>query len=170
MDCSLPGSSLHGISQARILEWVAISSSRGSPWHRDRTHVSCISRQILCCRATWEAFIILYTHLIIILSLLFLLLLQLLVTPLVTWHRMFLPEHFYYCSRPSWKEGSWGSAKWNACCGSQDWNTADLGFLPLQPGALSHASRDPAPLSDSGVISPSSGLVCALYSLFWAEG
>ena len=30
MDCSLPGSSIHGISQARILEWVAISSSRGS--------------------------------------------------------------------------------------------------------------------------------------------
>ena len=29
MDCSLPGSSVHGISQARILEWVAISSSRG---------------------------------------------------------------------------------------------------------------------------------------------
>ena len=31
-DCSLPGSSVHGISQARILEWVAISSSRGSSW------------------------------------------------------------------------------------------------------------------------------------------
>ena len=31
MDCSLPGSSVHGILQARILEWVAISSSRGSP-------------------------------------------------------------------------------------------------------------------------------------------
>ena len=35
MDCSLPGSSIHGISQARILEWVAISSSRGSSWPRD---------------------------------------------------------------------------------------------------------------------------------------
>ena len=32
MDCSLPGSSVHGISQARILEWVAIPSSRGSSW------------------------------------------------------------------------------------------------------------------------------------------
>ena len=31
MDCSLPGSSLHGILQARVLEWVAISFSRGSP-------------------------------------------------------------------------------------------------------------------------------------------
>ena len=31
MDCSLPGSSVHGISQKRILEWVAVSYSRGSP-------------------------------------------------------------------------------------------------------------------------------------------
>ena len=36
MDCSLPGSSVHGILQARILEWVAISFSRGSFWSRDR--------------------------------------------------------------------------------------------------------------------------------------
>ena len=42
MDCSLPGSSLHGILQARILEWVAISFSRGSSRSRDRTLASCI--------------------------------------------------------------------------------------------------------------------------------
>ena len=42
MDCSLPGSSLHGILQARVQEWVAISFSRGSSWPRDRTWVSCI--------------------------------------------------------------------------------------------------------------------------------
>ena len=47
MDCSLPGSSVHGILQARILEWVAISFSRGSSWPRDQTCVSCIGRQIL---------------------------------------------------------------------------------------------------------------------------
>ena len=35
MDCSLPGSSVHGVFQARILEWVAISSSRGSSPPRD---------------------------------------------------------------------------------------------------------------------------------------
>ena len=35
MDCSLPGSSVHGIFQARILEWVAISFSRRSPQARD---------------------------------------------------------------------------------------------------------------------------------------
>ena len=43
MDGNLPGSSVHGISQARILEWVAISYSRGSSWPRDLTWVSCVS-------------------------------------------------------------------------------------------------------------------------------
>ena len=38
VDCSLPGSSVHGIFQARILEWVAISFSRGSSWPRDCLH------------------------------------------------------------------------------------------------------------------------------------
>ena len=38
MDCSLPDSSVHGISQAWILEWVAISFSRGSSQRRDQTH------------------------------------------------------------------------------------------------------------------------------------
>ena len=37
MACSLPASSVHGVSQGRILEWVAISSSRGSSQPRDRT-------------------------------------------------------------------------------------------------------------------------------------
>ena len=41
MDCSPPGSSVHGISQARILEGVAMSFSRGSSWPRDRTCMSC---------------------------------------------------------------------------------------------------------------------------------
>ena len=55
MDCSSPGSSAHGISQARILEWVAICSSRGSSWARGRTCVSCIGRWILYHWATREA-------------------------------------------------------------------------------------------------------------------
>ena len=42
-----PGSSVHGIFPARILEQVAISFSRGSSWCRDRTYVTCIDRQIL---------------------------------------------------------------------------------------------------------------------------
>ena len=43
MDYSLPGSSVHGIFQARILEWIAISFSRGSSWPRDLTQVSCLA-------------------------------------------------------------------------------------------------------------------------------
>ena len=41
-DCNLPGSYVRGIFQARMLEWVAISSSRGSSRSRDRTHISCV--------------------------------------------------------------------------------------------------------------------------------
>ena len=43
MDCSLSGSSLHGIFQARMLEWVAIPFSRGSSQPKDRTRVSHIA-------------------------------------------------------------------------------------------------------------------------------
>ena len=43
VDCSPPGSSVHGILQARILEWVAISFSRGSSWPRDQTQISRIA-------------------------------------------------------------------------------------------------------------------------------
>ena len=43
MDCSLPGSSVHGILQAIILEWVANSFSRGYSQPRDQTKVSCIA-------------------------------------------------------------------------------------------------------------------------------
>ena len=53
MDYSPPGSSVHAISQARILEWVSISYSRGSSWSRDRTHISCTGRWILYLCA-WE--------------------------------------------------------------------------------------------------------------------
>ena len=47
LDCSPAGSSVYGIAQARILEWVAISSSRGTSQPRDQTRVSCIGRWIL---------------------------------------------------------------------------------------------------------------------------
>ena len=43
MDYSPLGSSVHGISHARIFEWVAISFSKGSSWLRDWTHVSCLA-------------------------------------------------------------------------------------------------------------------------------
>ena len=47
-DCNLPGFSIHGIFQARILEWVAISFSRGSSRPRDRTQVSRIVGRCFC--------------------------------------------------------------------------------------------------------------------------
>ena len=58
MDCSPPGFSVHGISQARILEWVAISSSRGSSRPRNQICVSLVSYTGSWIRyhwATWEA-------------------------------------------------------------------------------------------------------------------
>ena len=54
MDCSLPGSSVHQVSQARILEWVAIPFSRGSSQPRDRTGVSCIAGGFFTVWATRE--------------------------------------------------------------------------------------------------------------------
>ena len=55
MDCSLPGSSIHGIFQAKVLEWVAISFSRGSSQSRDRTLVSCVAGRCFTIGATREA-------------------------------------------------------------------------------------------------------------------
>ena len=60
MDCSPTGSSVHGISQARILEWVAISFSRGSSWPRDQTQVPCLSGRLFTIWATREALCILW--------------------------------------------------------------------------------------------------------------
>ena len=54
IDCSLPGSSVHRISQAKILEWVAISFSRGSSRLRDQTWVSCIAGRFFTVWATRE--------------------------------------------------------------------------------------------------------------------
>ena len=59
-DCSPPGFSVHGILQARILEWIDVSFSRGSSLSRDQTHISCIScisSRILYHRAAGEALI-----------------------------------------------------------------------------------------------------------------
>ena len=55
MDCSLPGSSLHGILEARVLEWVAISFSRGSSRPRDWTWVSLIADRCFIVWTTRES-------------------------------------------------------------------------------------------------------------------
>ena len=56
MDYSLPGSSILGIFQARVLEWVAISFSRESSWSSDQTWVSCIVGRCFTIWATREVF------------------------------------------------------------------------------------------------------------------
>ena len=55
MDCSPPGSSVHGILQARRLKWVGIPFSRGSSWPRDQTRVSCIAGRFFTIWVTREA-------------------------------------------------------------------------------------------------------------------
>ena len=69
MDYSLPGSSVHGTLQTRILEWVAILFSRGSSWPRDQTLVSCIADRFFTIWATREAprrVYMLYEHLFLV--------------------------------------------------------------------------------------------------------
>ena len=56
MNCSLPHSSVHGIFQARVLEWVAISFSRGSSWPRDWIQISCIVGRRFTVWATREVY------------------------------------------------------------------------------------------------------------------
>ena len=63
VDCSLSGSSVHGIFQARVLEWIAISFSRGSARPRNRTRVSWIAGRRFTVLATREA-LKLYTYII----------------------------------------------------------------------------------------------------------
>ena len=55
VDCSLPGASVPGILQGRILEWVAVSFSRGSSWPRDWTCISCISGRFFTSWANSQA-------------------------------------------------------------------------------------------------------------------
>ena len=57
MDCSLPGSFIHEIFQARILEWVAISFSRGSSQPRDQTRVSSIAGRLFTVWAIRESYL-----------------------------------------------------------------------------------------------------------------
>ena len=61
VDRSLPGSSVRGISQARILEWVTLTSSRGSSQPRDRTcasYISCIGSGFFTTSTIWEAMLL----------------------------------------------------------------------------------------------------------------
>ena len=70
MDCSLLGSSVRGIFQARVLEWIAISFSRGSSRPRNRTRVSCIAGRCFTVWTTREDYIYIYINGILLLLLL----------------------------------------------------------------------------------------------------
>ena len=65
MDYSPPGSSVHGILQARTLEWVAIPFSKGSSRLREQTHISCSADRFFIIWAAREAEIHTYLHLIL---------------------------------------------------------------------------------------------------------
>ena len=58
MDCSLPGSSVHGILQTNILQWVALPFSRWSSWTRGWTQVSCIAGRFFTVWVTREALVV----------------------------------------------------------------------------------------------------------------
>ena len=64
MDCSCPGSSVHGILQAEVLEWVAIPFSRGSSHPRAQTQVSCIVGRFFTFWITKEALFVIYRALL----------------------------------------------------------------------------------------------------------
>ena len=69
MGCSPPGSSVHAVLQARILEWVVIPFSRGSSWPRDQTWISWIAGRFFTIWATLEAlYCLIYTIMVIILD------------------------------------------------------------------------------------------------------
>ena len=71
MDCSLPSSSVSGLSQARILEWVASSSSKGCSSPRDWNHVSCIAGKFFTTRKVHESLLFISNGAMKILFLLF---------------------------------------------------------------------------------------------------
>ena len=83
--CSQPGSSVHGILQARILEWVSIPFSRGSSWPRDWTQVSYIASRFSTTWATGEAHYKQFRDIVIFRSISFFLM-----TPLVHFYLKYL--------------------------------------------------------------------------------
>ena len=71
MDYSPPGSSVHGILQARILEWVAMPSSRESSQSRDQNHISCTAGGFFTTMTMWEAYVCVYVCVCVCIYILF---------------------------------------------------------------------------------------------------
>ena len=68
VDCYLPGSSVHGISQKRTLEWIAVSYSRGLSRPRDQSHISCLASRFFTTEPFGKT---IYTYIYICLYILF---------------------------------------------------------------------------------------------------
>ena len=111
INCSPPGSSVHGIFQARILECVAVSFSRVSSWPRDRTCVSSIDRQILYNLDTWEAHLVTkYTQLYMYMCICILVY----VCSMKTYTILCLGKHVARTVL-LWKMSQWLSTAWSGC-------------------------------------------------------
>ena len=62
VDCSAPGLLVHGISQARMLQWIAVSFSRGSSQPRDRTRIFCIGKHFFTSESLGKPKSLWYTY------------------------------------------------------------------------------------------------------------
>ena len=105
VDCSPPGSTVHGILQARILEWVAVSFSRGSSWPRDRTLVSWIDRRILYHWATREICVHCYCSLFM----------ERILHVIQKWCPWLPTTTLQALPSPPYRWGKWGPEEWVTC-------------------------------------------------------
>ena len=113
MDCSLPGSSIHGIFQARVLEWVVIAFSRGSSRPRDRTRVSHIVGGCFTIWATKDSVFIFFPCLCSSLQRCFCLIVSMFVFHIEAPHRYWMNFGFLRV----WGLEGWGQAlSASGCC------------------------------------------------------
>ena len=113
MDCGLPGSSIHGILQARTLEWIVMPSYRGSSWSRDRTcvsYISYIAGRFFAISATWEAHI-------------------LFVVPVKTWSTTLDPQQALVFVSGMWLVDCGLLVCWS--CSDEHWRTVCTHHFPI---------------------------------------
>ena len=110
LDCSLPGSSVHGILQARMLECLGISFSRGSSWSRDQTQTSCTVGRFFTVWDTKEAYVLPRECRYKLIKM----------TSTLTRHRLVFINHYYTCEFCFVCIRQW-SVRWDAVEQSTDW-------------------------------------------------
>ena len=142
MDCSPPGSSVHGISQARILERVVISFSRGSAWPRDWIRIPCVSCNaggFFTCWATEDSVNILILQIL----------------------------HVETVPKERWSSSQWHSRSRVQKCGTANSEPGELQWMPTgeKPAAASGQSLlavQKVPWRVSGaLLLPYSGVICS---------